>query len=39
MSLIGVCVVVVAGVGVGVGVTDLVSRKNHKTVKGINLLF
>ena len=24
---------------VGVGVTDLVSRKNHRTVIGINLLF
>ena len=32
-------VVVVGVVVVGVGVTDLVSRKNHRTVIGINLLF
>ena len=34
-----VVVVVVGVVVVVVGVTDLVSRKNHRTVIGINLLF
>ena len=37
--LVVVVVVGGGGVGVGVGVTDLVSRKNHRRVIDIDLLF
>ena len=38
MSCVGVVGVVGVVDVVGVGVTDLVSRKNHRTVIGINLV-